>query len=363
MAAALPAAAASPNSSSAAQATGPISAGPLGQATYPGTSPVTVAHTNIAGLLTTGAVTATSGPTSGSSSVADISAILNFRTGLTARAATSSCRFNTNTGAVTGTAAIPNGRVTVAGVPTTPLAASPFPNATLVLPGIATIIMNRQTQAGDGTLTMTAIYVSWLGSTQTLAVGTSVCSAANLVPVPILPGKSLEIALGGLGVLLIGGLGYRATRRRGWGTLPDRADMGSGGWPGRGRSGHWSAPATGDRLGQRREALQHVGDPLAGQPSPKGPGIASRRPLSPVSLISRRPSSPTAGPGEVSESGVDGFRSLGAVPDHDERPLEDRALFLRPAGIGHDEARVPGQGEEGPVIGRRDDLESVECRE
>ena len=215
VAAALPAAAASPNSSSAAQATGPISAGPLGQATFPGTSPVTVAHADIAGLLTTGASTATSGATSGSASVANLLATLNFRTGLTATAATSSCRFNTNTGAVTGTTTITDGRVTVAGVPTTPLAINPFPNTTLNLPGIATVTMNRQTQAGDGTLTVTAIYVSWVGSTQTLALGTSVCNAANLVPVPILPGKTLEITLGGLGVLLLlGGVGYRTSRRR-----------------------------------------------------------------------------------------------------------------------------------------------------
>jgi hypothetical protein len=215
MAAALPAAAASPNSSSAAQATGPISAGPLGQATFPGTSPVTVGHADIAGLLTTGASTATSGSTSGSASVADLSATLNFRTGLTATAVTSSCSFNTNTGALTGTTAITDGRVTVAGVPTTPLAINPFPNTSLTLPGIATVIMNRQTRAGDGTLTVNAIYVSWLGSTQTLAIGTSVCNAANLVPVPLLPGKSLEITLGGLGVLLLlGGVGYRTSRRR-----------------------------------------------------------------------------------------------------------------------------------------------------
>jgi hypothetical protein len=155
---------------------------------------VTVAHANIAGLLTTGAVTAASGPTSGSASVANLLAILNFRVGLTATTATSSCSFNTNTGALTGTAAITNGRVTVGGVPTSALAANPFPNTTITMPGIATVILNRQTRAGDGTA----------ASTQTLSIGTSLCNAANLVPVPILPGKSLEITLGGPGVLLLG---------------------------------------------------------------------------------------------------------------------------------------------------------------
>jgi hypothetical protein len=109
---------------------------------------VTVAHANIARLLTTGVATAAAGRTSGSSRAASPSAILNFRTGLTATAVTSSCRFNTNTGAVTGTAAITDGRVRVAGVPTTPLAVNPFPNTTLTLPGIATVILNRQTRAG-----------------------------------------------------------------------------------------------------------------------------------------------------------------------------------------------------------------------
>ena len=115
LAAALPAAAASPNRSNAAQATGLISGGPLAPASYPGTSPVTVAHANIAGLLTTDAVTDTAGPTSASTRVANPAATLTGGVGLTATSVTSSCTFNTNTGAVTGTATINNGRVTVGG--------------------------------------------------------------------------------------------------------------------------------------------------------------------------------------------------------------------------------------------------------
>jgi 1,2-diacylglycerol 3-beta-glucosyltransferase len=37
--------------------------------------------------------------------------------------------------------------------------------------------------------------------------------SAELAPVPILPDKALPLTLGGLGVLLIGGMGYRVTRR------------------------------------------------------------------------------------------------------------------------------------------------------
>src|ERR1700716_3554654 len=61
VATALPAAAASPNRAYGASAGGLISHGPIGQATFPGTSPVTVANASIAGLLTTGIAHYTAG--------------------------------------------------------------------------------------------------------------------------------------------------------------------------------------------------------------------------------------------------------------------------------------------------------------
>jgi len=39
-------------------------------------------------------------------------------------------------------------------------------------------------------------------------------NAASMAPVPILPGKTLEISLGGLTVLLTGGAGYQRSRHR-----------------------------------------------------------------------------------------------------------------------------------------------------
>jgi hypothetical protein len=211
--AAMPASAASPNRAYGAAATGLISAPPIGEATYPGTSPVTVANANIAGLLTTGVVTDTAGPTSGSSTVASVSATLSTLATLGATAVTSSCTFNTTTGTVSGTASITGGAVHVLGLPVITLAANPGKNTSVSVPTIATITLNKQTTAADGTLTVTAIYVSLLGSTQTLSLGVSVCNAANLAPVPMVPGKAMPFALGGLGVLLIGGVAYRTTRR------------------------------------------------------------------------------------------------------------------------------------------------------
>lgn len=211
--AALPAAAASPNTGYAASATGLISASPVGQATFPGTSPTTVAHANITGLLTTGVAHATAGPTTATSTVNGVTALLNAIAALRATSVHSSCRFNTNTGAVTGSAFISEGRVTRPGGTTT-LASNPAPNTVVGIPGIATITLNRHTTAGDGTLTVQAIHVSLLGSTQVLDIGVSVCNAANLAPVPILPGMTTPITLGGIALLLLAGTAYQLSRRR-----------------------------------------------------------------------------------------------------------------------------------------------------
>jgi len=215
--AALPAAAAAPNQTYGAAASGPISASPLGRATFPGTSPVTVPNVNIAGLLTTRESTSKAGPTSGSSRVATIDATLvatlSARASLTAKAVESSCTFNTTTGKVSGTATITHGRVHVVGKPVIKLAEHPARNTEVSVHGIAKITLNKHSTGHDGTLTVTAIYVSLLGGTQTLSLGTSVCNAANLEPVPMLPGSALPLTLGGLGALLVAGAGYRVTRR------------------------------------------------------------------------------------------------------------------------------------------------------
>jgi hypothetical protein len=214
VATALPAAAASPNRAYAASAGGLISHGPIGQATFPGTSPVTVANANISPLLTTGVAVDVAGPTSASSTVHSVSAGLAKAVSLTAGTVQSSCSFNTNTGKVSGGAHITSGQVTNGILPPIMLTSNPAPNTKVTVPGIATITLNRQTTAIDGTLTVQAIHVSLLGSTQTLSLGVSVCNAANLAPVPILPGKSAQIALGAVVLLALIGLSYQISMRR-----------------------------------------------------------------------------------------------------------------------------------------------------
>src|ERR1700761_697158 len=214
MATAGPAAAAGPNASDGAAATGAVTIDPVAQATT-GNSPVTVADIDVAGLLTTGVITDRANRTTASSTIADVAATLVTGTALNATAVTSSCAFDADTGAVTGTSSITGGNVTVAGVPLLTLAANAGPNTTVDVPGVATITLNRQTtDPTDGTLTVDAIYVNLLSGTQTLTIGTSTCNAARVAPVPVLPGMALPIGLGALGVFGLGGLGFVMTRRR-----------------------------------------------------------------------------------------------------------------------------------------------------
>src|SRR5258707_8156207 len=145
VATALPAAAASPNEAYGAAATGLISASPIGEADFPGTSPVTLLNANIAGLLTTGVVTDTAGPTSASSVVNNISAGLGKLVSLTAASVTPSCTFNSDTGKVRGTAHIVSGAVT--GVLPITLASHPAANTIVGVPGIATLTLNKHTTA------------------------------------------------------------------------------------------------------------------------------------------------------------------------------------------------------------------------
>jgi hypothetical protein len=209
-----PAFAASPNEAFGAAATGLISASPIGLATSPGTSPVTVANANILGLLTTGVVTDTADATDASSTINNITATLTALAGLTATSVMSSCSFNTDTGTVSGTASITDGVVSIPLGPIV-LAANPAPNTVVSgLAGIATVTLNQQSTAADGTLTVNAIAISLIGSTQTLTLGTSVCNASDLSPVSLMPGMAMPIGLGTLGLLALGGVGYYFNTRR-----------------------------------------------------------------------------------------------------------------------------------------------------
>jgi hypothetical protein len=210
----MPAAAASPNQAYAATAAGLISAPPIGRATFPGTPSVSGPHANIPGLLSTGRFTDEADATDASSTVANISAALSSLVTLSASNVASSCTFHENTGLVSGSTVISSGQIALPSS-TIILASSPARNTVVAgLGGIATVVLNSQSTAPDGTLTVTAIKISLIGSSQTLSLGVSVCNAANLAPVPVLPGKTMPVTLGAAGMLGLAGAGLQLRRRR-----------------------------------------------------------------------------------------------------------------------------------------------------
>jgi hypothetical protein len=185
-----PAFAAAPNESFAALATGPISARPTGMASFPDHAPVTLPDTDIAGLLTTGSVTDTADAVAASATIRRPTATLTARTALTASSVSSSCGFDANTDIVNGSTTITDGLVDL---PKAAIAIAPNPAPNTVLPGlngIGTVTLNAQSTSAGGQLIVTAVQISLTGkSTQTLSLGVSTCNAADLEPVPILPGR------------------------------------------------------------------------------------------------------------------------------------------------------------------------------
>ncbi|SBW18089.1 choice-of-anchor P family protein [Protofrankia symbiont of Coriaria ruscifolia] len=210
LAAASPAVAAPPNTAIGLQATGTIVAGPFAVSTFPGSSPNSLVNIGVPGLLSTGAVNTAAGNVNASSSVDNLAVTLSAIASLSAGTVTSSCAFDPNTSTVSGTAGLTNAAFTVLGVPTG-LAANPAPNTVVGIPGVATLTLNRQSTAGDGTLTIDALVISLLGSAQNVTVATSVCNAADLAPVPLIPAN---VAVGALAMLLIGGTSFQIHRRR-----------------------------------------------------------------------------------------------------------------------------------------------------
>jgi len=95
-----PAFAASPNEAYAASASGPVSISPVAEATYPGTSPGSVASISSGTLITAGAVTDTADATDASSTIANLNVGLSALVALTSDDVASSCSFNTNTDTV-----------------------------------------------------------------------------------------------------------------------------------------------------------------------------------------------------------------------------------------------------------------------
>ena len=211
-----PAAASAPvNQSYALNAVGHFSAQTIGQATYSGGSPVILPNADTAGILHTGIITDSAGAVSASSRIPALSVVLPAHGSLRTAAVSSSCSFNRKTGVVTGTSSITGGQITTPGGRTIALPAHPAPNTRVTVSDHARIILNRQYTGPRGTLTAEALWVRMrLPHRQKLVLATSVCVRADLSVAAPVGGATIGLTLGGLGLLVLGGIAYRLTRRR-----------------------------------------------------------------------------------------------------------------------------------------------------
>lgn len=152
------------------------------------------------GLVTAKAATDTAGPTTASSTLADVEVLGAL--GLSPASintVTSSCSYNSSTNTVSGTTSIVGGQLLsglsglgglgglgglnglggLSGLLPLSLPANPAPNTTLTVPGVLSITLNKQVSSG-GTLEVDAVAISLLGTAETITIGTSICNSATL---------------------------------------------------------------------------------------------------------------------------------------------------------------------------------------
>jgi len=196
------------------RANGLVTAGPFSYSQFPGSpNSNSVLSANAAPLLTAGVINTEAHANSASASVADLSVALAALTTLSAQAVGSTCTFNPRTGTVSGATSIVGGSIALPLLPAITLATAPAPNTAVTVPGVASVILNRQVLGADGSLTVDAIYISLLPNTQlaqVVRISTSHCHPATLVQIPVIA-PAFAAGAGLLGLL---GVGFYLARRR-----------------------------------------------------------------------------------------------------------------------------------------------------
>ena len=161
----------STSSAFAVSATGPVTIEPTpAVASSDGKKQRSVATATAAGSITARALNAQA--PQGDSSRSSVADLRVQAAQLTASAVRAECSDGE------GTASIANAEL--AGVP---LDASPAANTEISVPGVATLVLNKQTQKADGSLTVTAVHLSVEG-TQTIDVASATCGQSLGEPSP-----------------------------------------------------------------------------------------------------------------------------------------------------------------------------------
>jgi hypothetical protein len=170
--AASPAAAAAPNFATGLKIAGIVPTEPFVVSTFPDGSSNVATSVSLSGLFTTGTVDTAAGPTSAGATVNHLVLVFTAHAGLNATSLSSACSYDPGTGVVRGDSQI-LGAIMVGADIAIPV--HPAPNTILVIPGVATLTLNRQQLAPDGTLIVDALTASIFGGLETVTVGRSAC--------------------------------------------------------------------------------------------------------------------------------------------------------------------------------------------
>ena len=176
------------------RATGLIQAGPFAHAAAPaGPTKNALVSAYIPNLLGAEAVTTSASASKASASVAELAVTLSDVAALGASVVKSQCTSAGPKGSTTivdGAIVLAGTGLPLGGVPLAILATSPAPNTVVLgIPGVASIILNRQTAGPGGSLTVDAIYIKLLNA-QEVRISTSRCkgTGGGYPPPPPPPG-------------------------------------------------------------------------------------------------------------------------------------------------------------------------------
>jgi len=143
---------------------------------------------------------------------------------LRADAVTAECTARSD-GTTTGSATLVNARITdpTGAVTLLALPVNPGPNTVLGVPGVADLILNEQSSAAPGQLSVSALDVTLLGAPNSAArvrLGTVTCGPnARTAPIPLVAWRGLPVA--GATILVVGAVALLIRRRR---ALPSPTD-------------------------------------------------------------------------------------------------------------------------------------------
>jgi hypothetical protein len=190
------------------EATGPVKVAPTPDATSTNPSPSSVASVGVTGILTANAISASVSGNTATAQVAGLGALTGAPIAISSGTISSTCTAKAD-GTFTESSGVEN-----LVIPGLTIPVNPAPNTTLSIPGVVTVILNRQTAGPTtGSVTVNAVVLQFPLLGQSIYLASSTCGPFA-VTTPMASGKGLILGLGTVGAAGAGVCAVRLNRRR-----------------------------------------------------------------------------------------------------------------------------------------------------